>query len=351
MAVTLADIARATGLSPSTVSRALSDPERVNEQTRDRVRKVAREMGYIPNLVARSLSSGQTDIIGLIVPDIANPFFPPIIKAVQARATARGKTVLIADVDEHPADEIHRAQVMRKRVDGLIVVSPRTPEDRLAELTALEPVVFVNRQVPNAPSVVIDNADGMREAVEHLAALGHSKICYLNGPRRSWSNTQRQRAVQEACAEHGVELVEFGPFEPQIQAGVRAADLVSVSKVTAVIAYDDMIALGLMARLNERGIRIGPDISVIGIDDSPMSGMAYPTLTSIHVPGSEAGAAAVDMVLDLAAGTEHTTAPHLQLETRLIIRGSTSPAPALAETDSRATPAAPIQGHLTGQTA
>ncbi|WP_026876519.1 LacI family DNA-binding transcriptional regulator [Jiangella gansuensis] len=327
MGVTLADVARATGLSPSTVSRALSDPEKVNPGTRERVRKAAREMGYVPNQVARSLTSGRSDLIGLIVPDIANPFFPPIIKAVQARATVKGKTVLIADVDEHAADEIQRARVMRKRVDGLIVVSPRTPEDRLAELAQLQPIVFVNREVPNAASVIIENSDGMREAVEHLTALGHTRIGYLSGPRRSWSNVQRQNAVRQACSDQNVELVEFGPFEPQIQAGVRAADLVYAAGITAVIAYDDMIALGLMARLNERGIRVGPDISVIGIDDSPMSGMAYPTLTSIHVPGSEAGAAAVDIVLDLADADVNAPAPLVQLETRLVVRGSTSPAP------------------------
>ena len=327
MSVTLADVARATGLSPSTVSRALSDPAKVNAATRDRVRKAAREMGYVPNQVARSLTSGRSDLIGLIVPDIANPFFPPIIKAVQARATIKGKTVLISDVDEHAADEIQRARVMRKRVDGLIVVSPRTPEDRLSELAELQPIVFVNREVPQAASVIIENSDGMREAVEHLTALGHTRIGYLSGPRRSWSNMQRQNAVRQACADGGVELTELGPFEPQIQAGVRAADLVYAAGLTAVIAYDDMIALGLMARLNERGVRIGPDISVIGIDDSPMSGMAYPTLTSIHVPGSEAGATAVDIVLDLADSTADTPTPLVQFETRLVVRGSTYPAP------------------------
>ncbi|RIQ23834.1 LacI family DNA-binding transcriptional regulator [Jiangella rhizosphaerae] len=325
MSVTLADIARATGLSASTVSRALSDPDKVNPRTRDRVRKIAQDMGYVPNQVARSLTSGRNDLIGLIVPDIANPFFPPIIKAVQARASAKGKTVLIADVDEHPSDEIQRARVMRKRVDGLVVVSPRTPDDRLDQLAELRPIVFVNREVKGAASVIIEDSEGMREAVEHLTALGHRRIGYLNGPRRSWSNTQRQNAVREACAAHGVDLVEFGPFEPQIQAGVRAADLVHASDVTAVIAYDDMIALGLMARLNERGVRVGPDISVIGIDDSPMSGMAYPTLTSIHVPGSEAGARAVDIVLDLADTPSEAEPAVVQLETRLIVRSSTSP--------------------------
>lgn len=325
MTVTLADIARATGLSASTVSRALSDPDKVNPRTRDRVRKIAQDMGYVPNQVARSLTSGRNDLIGLIVPDIANPFFPPIIKAVQARASAKGKTVLIADVDEHPSDEIQRARVMRKRVDGLVVVSPRTPDDRLDQLAELRPIVFVNREVKGAASVIIEDSEGMREAVEHLTALGHRRVGYLNGPRRSWSNTQRQNAVREACAAHGVDLVEFGPFEPQIQAGVRAADLVHASDVTAVIAYDDMIALGLMARLNERGVRVGPDISVIGIDDSPMSGMAYPTLTSIHVPGSEAGARAVDIVLDLADTPGDAEPAVVQLETRLIVRSSTSP--------------------------
>ena len=328
MSVTLSDVAAKAGLSASTVSRALSDPEKVNAATRERVRRIAQEMGYVPNQVARSLTSGLNDVIGLIVPDIANPFFPPIIKAVQARAGMRGKTVLITDVDEHPSDEIERARMMRKRVDGLIVVSPRTPESRMHLLADIGPIVFVNRRVEGAANVIIENEGGMLEAVEHLAALGHTKIAYLNGPKRSWSNTQRQAAIRAACESHSVELVEFGPFEPQMQAGVRAADLVHATDITAVIAYDDMIALGLMARFTERGVRVGHDISIIGIDDSPMSGMAYPTLTSIQVPGTEAGAAAVDIVLDLVTQREEDEPPVVQLETRLIVRGSTNLAPA-----------------------
>lgn len=328
MAVTLADVARAVGMSASTVSRALSGTEKVNEATRQRIHKVAQEMGYEPNQVARSLTSGRSDILGLIVPDIANPFFPPIIKAVQARAASRGKTVLIADVDEHPADEIKRARIMRKRVDGLIVVSPRTPADAISQLVELHPIVFVNREVPGATSVLVDASEGVQEAVEHLASLGHNRIGYLNGPRRSWSNEQRRTAVRAACTELDIELVELGPFEPQIQAGVRAADLVHSKRLTAVIAYDDLIALGLMARMTERGVKVGPDISVIGIDDSPMSGMAYPTLTSIHVPGSRSGMTAVDLVLDMADHPGEEIEPQVvQLETRLIIRGSTAPAP------------------------
>src|SRR5690606_35634518 len=135
-------------------------------------------------------------------------------------------------------------------------------------------------------------------------------ICYLAGPRRSWSNRQRQAAVRAACEAHELELVEFGPFEAQMQSGYRAADLVRSRGITAVIAYDDLIALGLMSRLHELGVRVGPDLSVIGIDDSPMAEMSYPALTSIHVPGVRAGATAVDAVLDLMDGPAEPATHH-----------------------------------------
>src|SRR5690606_14531572 len=157
--------------------------------------------------------------------------------------------------------------------------------------------VSSTREGRGAPSGRWTAWEGSREAVGPRASLGHTRIGYLNGPRRSWSTSQRRPAARRACEELGVELVELGPFEPQIQAGVLAADLVHSKDLTAVIAYDDLIALGLMARMTERGVKVGPDISVIGIDDSPMSGMAYPTLTSIHVPGSRSGMTAVDLVL------------------------------------------------------
>jgi DNA-binding LacI/PurR family transcriptional regulator len=328
VAVTLADVAQACGTSPSTVSRALSDPDKVNADTRERIRQVAREMGYAPNSVARSLSVGRTGMLGLIVPDIANPFFPPIIKAVQSRAGHKETAVLLADTDEHASDELDRARTLAKQVDGLILISPRTAEDRLSEFVQLAPVVFINRRVEGAASVIIENSDGIDQAVQHLTALGHRRICYLSGPRRSWSNRQRRAAVAAACVQYGAELSELGPFEPQVQAGVRAADLVRAGDDTAVIAYDDLIALGVMARLTEYRQQVGRDLSVIGIDDSPMSGMAYPTLTSIHVPGSEAGAIAVDLMLQQLDGTQADPLPVVELETRLVIRGSTGPPPA-----------------------
>lgn len=321
MTVTLADLAKATSLSVSTVSRALSVPDMVNEKTRQRVRDAAAELGYVAHTVSGDLD--RSGLIGLVVPDIANPFFPPIIKAVQVRARQKGLRVLIGDIDERPAEEVRLAREMQERVDGLIVVSPRTPQDEIGEFTQLGPLVVINRAVPGVTSVIIEDDNAIEQAVEHLVALGHNTICYLNGPKRSWSNGRRRDAVEAACRTCGVELREFGAFEPQIQAGVRAADLVFASEATAVIAYDDLIALGVMARLAERGVTVGKQISVIGIDDSPMSGMAYPSLTSIHVPGADAGTAAVDLLLDLIAEPSQEEPKSLQLEASLILRGST----------------------------
>lgn len=331
MKPTLADIARKVGLSESTVSRALSAPQHVNVSTRERVLEAAQQMGYVPPRTVPVTAPRVHRRIGLIVPDIVNPFFPPIIKAVQSRAAARGYSVLIADINEHPPDELRRAKQFVDQVDGLMVVSARTPEERFERLTELHPLVLVNRSYPGTPSVSIENDAGIVEAVQHLVALGHRQICYLNGPRRSWSNSQRQASVRRACEDAGVPLKEFGPFEPDIQSGVLAGDLVIASDVTAVIAYDDLIALGLIAKLTERGVHVGVDISVIGVDDSPMSGMAYPTLTSIHVPGAEAGVTAVDMLIDLVELPEERSSSRVsdsvKLETHLVIRSSTAPAP------------------------
>lgn len=329
MGATLADIAEATQLSVSTVSRVWSDPTKVNDRTRRRVLDAAESLGYSRSAHSSAADSSRFNCIGLIVPDIANPFFPPIIKAVQVRARFRGMSVLLADSDEQPTDEIRLVQDLSRRVDGLVVVSSRVSDAAIGELVGLSPIVLVNREVNGAHSVIIDDSNAIEQAVDHLISLAHRTICYLNGPKRSWSNARRRQAVLDACAKHGVELIEFGPFEPEMQAGVRAADLVLASGITAVIAYDDLIALGLMSRLTERGVLVGRGVSVIGIDDSPMSGMAYPSLTSIHVPGAEAGLAAVDVLVDLIESPA-TQEPHQvrRLEASLVLRGSTGLRPA-----------------------
>ncbi|MGS2618711.1 LacI family DNA-binding transcriptional regulator [Micromonospora sp. LZ34] len=316
-------MAREAGVSPSTVSRALSTPEMVNFATRERVLRAAHRLGYAPNRAARGLTTGRTGNLGLIVPDLANPFFPGVVKGVQARAREADYAVFLADTDEDPAAEAGLVRALAKQVDGLILCSPRAHEDEIRDLAEHATLVMVNRRFGNIPSVVFDNADGMRQAVAHLQALGHERVAWVGGPRTSWSNRDRLRGVRAATAAADMELHVTGHFPPQFEGGVAAADLVIASGVTSVIAYNDLMALGLLGRLRDRGVRVPQDISVIGIDDIHMAAMSAPALTTVSLAKEQAGRTAVDLLLALLVQPDGVRNARRELPTQLFVRGST----------------------------
>lgn len=324
--VTINEVAAEAGVSPSTVSRVFSRPEIVNPVTRQRVMDVASRSGYTPNRIARSLAMGKSGNLGLIVPDIANPFFARLIKAVQAEARRGGLALFIGETDEHRLDEHPLVKAMAKQVDGLVLASPRMSDGQVRELAGIASIVLINRKVRGVPSVLIPSADGMRQAVDHLAALGHERCAYLAGPPNSWSNRQRRSAIRASCRRRGMSYTEMGPFEPRFESGIRAADPLIAAGATAVIGYDDVIALGAISRLAERGVRAGRDISVVGVDDSPLAAIACPPLTSVRVPSAKAGAVAVDLLLDLLAGRDANGGLPAELPTDLIVRSTTAPA-------------------------
>ena len=323
---TINDVAARAGVSKATVSRTFSRPDSVRVDTREHVLTVAREMGYSPNRIARSLSRGRTSNLGLQVPDISNPFFPPLIKAVQAEAGRRDFALFVADSDEHADDEARQVLAMAQQVDGLVLASPRMTDSQVRDVLERVPVVVINRQLEGVPAVLTTASEGVRQAVEHLAALGHERVAWLAGPEGTYSTTDRERALHAAADRYGVEVLTLGPFQPRFSAGLRAADLVLASGARAVLAYNDLIALGLVQQLGERGIRVGSDVSVIGIDDIWVAPMAVPALTTVRVPGAQAGTAAVRLLCDvLAAGSTAGTRP-VVLPTELIVRASTGPA-------------------------
>ncbi|GLW12954.1 LacI family transcriptional regulator [Microtetraspora sp. NBRC 13810] len=324
MAVTIQDVAKAAGVSVSTVSRALSSPEMVREETRARVRAVAERLGYRPNLAARGLITGRTANLGVIVPDLTNPFFPSMLKGVQARAREAAHAVFLADSQEDGAQEAGLVAAMAKQVDGVILCASRMTEPQLEEVLGLVPIVFINRAVPARPSVIMDNAGGTRQAVDHLAALGHRHAAYLNGPRSSWTNRERRKGLRRA-ERHGMKVTHLGPFAPRFEAGQQAADLVLAAGATAVIAYNDVMALGVLARLAERGVPVPARMSVVGCDDISFAAMATPALTTVDLRGEQAGRAAVDTLLNVLAERDGTRRP--ALESALIVRASTGPAP------------------------
>jgi DNA-binding LacI/PurR family transcriptional regulator len=322
--VTIQDVAREAGVSVSTVSRAFTVPEMVRDETRHFVLETAERLGYRPNRAARGLITGKTGNLGVIVPDLSNPFFPNVLKGVQSRAREADYAVFLADCDENAAEEIALVEAMAKQVDGVILCSSRMSASQLERIVGTTSLVFINRQVREHASVLMDVARGMGQAIDHLAALGHRKVAYLNGPRASWSNRERRRGLRRA-SRHGMEIVELGPFAPRFEGGPHAADLAIAEGVTAIIAYNDLIALGVMSRLADRGVSVPAEMSVVGFDDIPMAGMATPPLTTVSMQNERAGRAAVDLLVQLLTISGAQTGDlRRELECHLIVRASTA---------------------------
>ena len=348
--VTIRDVARASGVHISTVSRAFSAPHLVNPETRNRVLAVAADLGYRPNRAARGLITGRTHNIGLIVADIANPFFPPLIKAAQTQARERDYAVFVADTDENPAVEEELIQALAKQVDGVLLCSPRLSNRSISQLRGKVPMVVVNRHVTGVPAVLMDVAGGARQAIEHLAGLGHERVALVAGPAASWTSGQIRRAAAAAARAAGIRLEVFGPNPPTVQGGASAAGQVAAAGVTGVLAYNDLVAIGLLEALGQRGVRVPDDVSVVGVDNTAHSQFTRPKLTTIAMPTATAGRIAVDMLLQIVTHAGGATAPRTTLDTTLVVRESTAPRRGLGTPQrSRATggpsPTTPLTAH------
>jgi len=327
MAVTVSDVARRAGVSVSTVSRALAHSRLVSPETTSLVEATATKLGYRPNLLARGLSTGRSECLGLVLPDLENPFFSSIAKGIQAHARRRGYSVLMADTDEDATLEADLVRRLASQSDGVIVCSPRSNLAGIQTLVSQVPLVLVNRPADNLTSVIVDETDRMRQAVRHLAALGHTRIAYVGGPKASWSDQTRHQAFLDTMATvPGADAVDLGHFQPFYHSGAAAADLAAVSGATAVIAYNDLIAIGLVQRLQARGLAVPRDLSVVGIDDIPQASWSSPPLTTVSTVRRLLARAAVDALLD------HTDEPTKHVvPVELIVRASTGEAPPAAE--------------------
>ncbi|PFG34313.1 LacI family DNA-binding transcriptional regulator [Sanguibacter antarcticus] len=323
------DVALRAGVSISTVSRALSAPGLVSDATRLKVLEAAKALDYQPNAAARELRVGRTDAIGLLLPDLENPFFASVAKAVHGRARASGISVFTADSDEDPAQELDLVRSLSARVDGLVLASPRASDPDILAAVEGKTVVLLNRQVGDLPTITIDNADGAFQAVNHLRALGHQRIAYASGPAHSWSGEQRRVGMVAAAARiDDVQMVDLGNFQPYFSGGYPAADLAVASGASAVIAYNDLMALGIVDRLRHRGITVPDEMSVVGFDDVAVATLVSPALTTVRIPRAGLGRAAVDLLLGLLGPSPHgdrpdqTVRPPLPVE--LVVRSSTS---------------------------
>ena len=329
MRATIRDVAEASGVHISTVSRTFSAPHLVNEETRDRVLAAAEALGYRPNRAARALITGKTHNIGLIVADIANPFFPPMIKAAESQARLRDYNIFVAETDEDPAVEEDLVRALSKQVDGVQLCSPRMSNSVIELLSREVPLVLVNRQIPGMPCVLMDVAGGARTAIGHLVSLGHRKIALLGGPRGSWTSREIRKSATAAARAGGATMTVLSPNQPTVEGGLAVAEQVVREAVTAVLAYNDLMAIGLLEGLDGLGIKVPGDISVVGIDDIEMAQRVRPKLTTVANPTATAGRTAVDMLLQL--GDDRRATAQVSLHTELIVRDSTGPGPHAAD--------------------
>ncbi|WP_244510771.1 LacI family DNA-binding transcriptional regulator [Microvirga guangxiensis] len=314
-------MAKAAGVSRATVSRTFSRPDLLKPETIKRVHEVAEKLGYVPNQVARALSTGRAGNIALVVPDIANPFFPPLIRAAQAHADQAGYAVFLGDSDEQPEREDMLLTKMATQVEGFILASPRLDEKRVRAHAARRPLVLINRDIEGLPRVLMDVSAGITAAIEHLASLNHRRIAYVSGPPASWANQQREQAAIRAAEKFAIHLTAVPAYHPNHEAGRRAAGELAKLPITAAVAFDDLVAQGIMAGLADLGWHIPQDISIVGFDDV-LAATTYPPLTTVAAHSDDAGAQAVKLLTEVLSKGQ-VQDQRMIIPTELIIRATT----------------------------
>ncbi|MGN8027448.1 LacI family DNA-binding transcriptional regulator [Microbacterium sp. 22242] len=323
---TITQVAAHAGVSLSTVSRAMNGNPTVDPELVERVKAAAAELGYSASPLARSLVLGRTQTISVVIPDLANPVFQAILRGLSHAAAEDGYHVLIADSAEQVHEETVLAATTRRRADGVILCAPRMPADELAALLpSLAPAVVVNRPPQqHAPTIAADYGAATTALVEHLHDLGHRRILFLSGAPGSASGSARSAALAEACERHpGLEIAERAA-SVDFDSGAASADAVLASGATAVLAFNDLVAMGLLSALGTRGVRVPEDISVAGFDDIPFAAFTSPPLTTAAVPATELGRLAWAAMGALLRGDEPP--PPVALTPRLVVRASTGPA-------------------------
>lgn len=321
---TIYDVAAAAGVATSTVSRAFSTPGRVSTTTRDRVLAVAAELGYRPNPHARALLSGKHHTVAMVVSDITNPHYFEMIRGAEMRARVSEYTLLLVNAEESPRVEWEQIQRLSPAVDGFLLAASRLPDENLRQVAAQRPVVLMSRELPDLASVVLDHVEGCRQVVAHLASLGHREIVYLAGPRNSWMAGTRWAALRAAAEQVGVAAHRIGPFTPKVSQGGAAADGAVNTGASAIVAHNDLLAIGVMQRLAQRGLRVPHDVSVVGFDDIFAADVCTPGLTTLGGAHVDLGRAAVELLLTAGTRTPDDQ-PRVVLPTELVLRGSTGP--------------------------
>ena len=330
--ITIRDVADLVDVHHSTVSRALSPTKRdqISPAVVKKVERAAKELGYYPNIVASSLKQNRSFAIGVLIPDLMNPVFPPIIRGIQDIAEERGYTVITANTDDEEVKERDALRMMQGRsIEGVIIATARRTDPIVKECIENEiPFVLVNRTVDHdgVNAVIIDEDVGIRSVLDHLVSMNHTHIAHIAGPQHTSTGYHRARAVSDYLHSHNLrsDLVETTD-KFTIEEGARAVRklLERNNSFTAIVAGNDLLALGCMDAMKEVGLLVPENISICGYDDILFLERMSPGLTTVLVPKYEMGSQATRTLLDMISG-ESNGPGVLRMQPRLVIRNSTA---------------------------
>lgn len=333
--ITLKDVAKQVGVHPSTVSRVLNPATRgmVSDAIAEKVLEAADELGYSVNPFALGLKTQRSLTIGVLIPDLTNPVFPPMIRGIEHGLANAGYTAILADSDNHVGDERLLIERFKARqVDGLILATAHLNDEMVASVFEEgDPIVLLNRQAVDGsvPSITNDDNAGIQMVVEHIVGLGHRRIAHVAGPQDLSTGHSRYLAFQGALQAHGLipdpKLIgicrSFTEAEGQRVLGEL---LDSGEDFTAVVAGNDLLALGCYDAIEERGLRCPEDISVTGFNNMPFVDKFKPPMTTVKIALFEMGQKAAEMILDVINDRE-IELPNIELTPELVVRGSTAP--------------------------
>lgn len=327
---TIKDVALRAGVSTATVSYVINRNRFVSDKLARQVHKAIRELSFTPSKVAQSLRRGRTMTVGLIMDDITNRFGAMFTQGLENAAAEHKYSLIISDLHENPANEDRSIDLLLdQNVDGIIYCGYGVAERRLVELFAGGlPVVIADKPLATGqlPSVLIDNQASLFLALDHLRALGHKDVVFINGLKINRNARLRAEAFQQFMARHCLPCSEqqviYGDYT--LQHGFQTARQIvrQRRRFTALVCGDDMVAFGAVAALRAAGVRIPEDVAVVGFDDDPITSVFDPSLTTIHYPMHEMGRRSFE-VFQQVAGQKHKRAPHVLLKTTLMIRRST----------------------------
>jgi DNA-binding LacI/PurR family transcriptional regulator len=329
------DVARAAGVSRALVSLVMRDSPKVSDVRRERVLRAAARLGYRPNAMARGLASKRTRTVGVLLNELHNPFYAEIMDGIEEGAAEHDYRVLIGTAGRLAGGEDATLETfLELRADGIVLVGPRLATRHILAVAAVTPVVVVARDIrsPHVDSIKSDERAGARQVVQHLVELGHRRIAHVDGGAGAGAGSRRE-GYRQAMREHGLaDEIRILAGDYTDVAGVRAAArlLESGDLPTAVFAANDLVAAGLIDRLEEDGLRVPADVSVIGYDNTYLAALHHMSLTTVDQPRPAMGRRAMAALVERMEG-QRTAPVHVRVTPSLVVRGSTAPpAPARA---------------------